>query len=467
MSRVRGVLFVASMMVAVAWMSAAGAVQPAGSPTVREAGSQVCELPAEADISAVAAPVTTVSDIHPTLLWLEDDLTQKMLENASRLVESQPQHFAGTFIDYQNQTLVVLRTADRPLNPVALSRLQATIDRAPAEQAAFEAEQARINLAALDDVEREILEAPDAKPLPKPAKPPALRIEIREACRSHQHLPAVADAIAEGFAGRTPMLIGVDPVSTTVMVTLDPADAASSDVATELQAIFGEDLTIVRAPLPKRSVGGRYSDHEPHLGGAQINGDCSTGFAVDRDGGRWITSAGHCFSDEWQGAYSGSEFVGVSRHRSFPDPDVTLIGSGRETFRRTIYVDPCCPSTRLVTAKGVNWVGQSICASGSVSTARCGGIVQNPLNNQFCDSSGCTNGLRIAVRPDGQTIAQPGDSGGPIYSGLSNNRAMIRGIIVAGNHSAPFDEVWFHSVAAVEAGTNSTVATACCDNDSW
>ena len=78
------------------------------------------------------------------------------------------------------------------------------------------------------------------------------------------------------------------------------------------------------------------------------------------------------------------------------------------------------------------------------------------MSATFCDPSGCTGNLGFAKKP-GETVAQPGDSGGPVYNRYTDPQGAIRGMIIARN--TPSD-VFFHKVLAIESVLGVTVATS-------
>jgi len=66
---------------------------------------------------------------------------------------------------------------------------------------------------------------------------------------------------------------------------------------------------------------------------------------------------------------------------------------------------------------------------------------------------GTTYGLTVGVRT-GVQIAQPGDSGAPVYQPNGSTGATINGLLVG----ASYDEISFHLVSTVKAQLGVAVA---------
>lgn len=183
----------------------------------------------------------------------------------------------------------------------------------------------------------------------------------------------------------------------------------------------------------------RVNDSAPHWGAAKITSGgtaCTSGFTVrgKTTGTLYSLTAGHCGANgsNWNsGTYYYGEMVGKS---NYPDYDQARLGGS--TNAPTIYTDGLDNfSTRKVTGANNGEVGDSICASGTVTRSICG-IKIKALNATFCDNpaveSTCTYYLLRGRRDDDRVIARRGDSGGPVYQRNSTQaRASVRGIIVA------------------------------------
>ncbi len=441
--------------------------------TINIGTDRVCDMPDGADIGRLPPKVFGPHEAHPDLEWLVHPVMQQALENVQAILDASPTVFVGSYIDFAGQSLNVL------YSPVIddIAKYEADIRRAaeaaPADLAAFYEKIRKVDRNQLDEAERAVFES---DPLPSlPAEPSHLEVWLRPACRAHD---SVAEALSKIMARdwhpdakSVPMLVSLDIFSVSVKVTLAEGLGITEDLAVALATRFGDSVVIVRDRVPSRAVGGRSADVSPHMGGARIKhstvGNCSSGFAMIKSGGRFMLTAGHCATGNAQQITNGTGgHYGISNSRTISPTDAMLIASAVEQYRRSLYVDPCCPTERLVTSKGTNFVGQSLCASGATTKARCSGVVE-ALTDEYCDALGCSENLRRAVRPSSQVYFQPGDSGGPMYVQLSTSNASVRGMGVVGYTNAPFDTAWFHGMSHVESAVGAVVATICCDGPSY
>jgi len=129
------------------------------------------------------------------------------------------------------------------------------------------------------------------------------------------------------------------------------------------------------------------------------------------------------------------------------------IDPSNQQFTNTIHTGPSTPVTRVQLAKRDPVAGTDIvCVSGSVTGAKCS-IAVVGHDGMATGAGGTTSGLTVGVRT-GVQIAQPGDSGAPVYQLNGSTGATINGLLVG----ASYDEISFHLVSTVEAQLGVAVA---------
>ncbi|RIV40066.1 hypothetical protein D2L64_07045 [Micromonospora radicis] len=273
-------------------------------------------------------------------------------------------------------------------------------------------------------------------PVSRSAVDVGLRAAVRVGCHSGERLAAADELLTARSwhpdAAKASFGYHLDPNDSRLYVSFDPRYPAAAEAARQALG----DVAVVTLAESART--GRLDDGRPHYGGAgvrvgsgTINSNiCTTAFTVRRnsDGRRGGVSAGHCFGNG-QRIFSSTHFWGDSWGRSdYPAFDLIGVASAGETYANVIHVDPCCPSTRTVTAKRSPVVGDGICLSGMVTRAICGLTVTN-LTGQLCDPAGCTPGLMTARR-NNDVVVRGGDSGGPVYIRTGTANATAVGSIV-------------------------------------
>ncbi|MFF8848339.1 hypothetical protein ACF08N_37830 [Streptomyces sp. NPDC015127] len=234
---------------------------------------------------------------------------------------------------------------------------------------------------------------------------------------------------------------------------------SSSDraVGEALKEKFGSAV-YVKYSGAARFQGGRTNDASSHWGGAAIDAEgsvCSSGFSVKfPNGTRGSVTAAHCY-ENGIGLASGNNFFGWAYGKSeYPSYDMMHI-TGGGSYTNKIYTDPGSPISRTVTGKGDPALNSSVCTSGRLTKAVCGGSVVS-LTGQMFQGGGWTTGLITIYKPF-SVIGQVGDSGGPVYSPSGTSGATIRGMIVGGSLSG--DVVFAEKVSQVESHLGVTVLT--------
>lgn len=336
----------------------------------------------------------------------------------------------------------------------------------------------------------------------------AVAVEIRPGCRDRAELEDLLDtarssselaSIAEELDGSERAIgfgYSIDEVTGRAVVWIP--FSAREDAESVLQAQFGEAIVVKRFRLMSRT-----NDGSPHYGGAQMgpygysNDYCTAGPAVDNASGRWLVTAQHCTDypmfDEgeiiewWSGSTqtwfgegstawdltgrATTEYLNAGGTSQFRG-DVSMIGDGTDQYSRYIHVDPCCPTTRLVNGKANPTASTTgLCVTGSRTRARCSLDVFDVSLWYPPEPEGPWVAYH-AERPNVQIVAH-GDSGAPIYKRSGSSNATIYGMAFAADSEQGqevgdgWDSVIFTPTYVIEDELGVTIATSCCNNDSW
>jgi hypothetical protein len=130
---------------------------------------------------------------------------------------------------------------------------------------------------------------------------------------------------------------------------------------------------------------------------------CSLGFNVRGGSTDYFVTAGHCTNAgaTWT---NGSTTLGTRYGTSFPGNDYGIV-----RYTNTSIAKPGNVGSLNITGAGNPTVGQQLCRRGSTTGTRCGQVTG--LNATVNYAQGSVSGL---IRTN--ICAQPGDSGGPLYS---------------------------------------------------
>ncbi|HEX9766284.1 MAG TPA: hypothetical protein VGA36_05940 [Nitriliruptorales bacterium] len=421
--------------------------------------------------------------------WLVNPLAQSQLDEVG-LIVGEVEGVVQQTIDDTAEAAVVLYDSMRTDAETVRAAVDQALSRGRAALADWREQHARwLDAVAhgrggLSPEERQTLLQPRSEPDKAPDQ--ELTVDVRPACGITRDLQTIEAAVKEGtwlaaanLDHHPPMTLWTNHSTGVVRVRLDRDDPTAPTTAATLVSMFGDRIAIEFTDMPEQLAGSRASDSSPHYGGARIvsrisGGGCSSGYAADRDGGRWMTSAEHCGTpgkkDEFD---SGPYYFGTKWHwRGYPY-DMMLIGSGWQKYTRILHTNPSSPSTRLVTARRGNSVGTPVCTSGASMGNVCGSKVYETGVTEWLvvpETGGWRqyDDLVYAKQTSGVNAAMKGDSGGPVWSNANVgwNEAGVHGLIVAGyKHGSP--EFWYYSQYRVEVETGGAVARACCDNTSW
>ena len=193
----------------------------------------------------------------------------------------------------------------------------------------------------------------------------------------------------------------IDPVSNQVVVQVDDSVTGAKLAAVEATvAGLGDSARIERTPgtLSVKISGG----DAIYAGGSR----CSLGFNVRSGSTYYFLTAGHCtnIASTWT---NGSTTLGTRAGTSFPGNDYGIVRYTNTTITKSGTV-----GSQEITSAGTPAVGATVTRRGSTTGIRSGRVTA--LNSTVNYAEGSVSGLiRTTV------CAQPGDSGGSLYSGTT------------------------------------------------
>jgi len=193
----------------------------------------------------------------------------------------------------------------------------------------------------------------------------------------------------------------VDPISNQVVVSVD-------------STVTGLRLAQVRATVAKLGDKARLESVPGSLSVKISGGDaiytssarCSLGFNVRSGSTYYFLTAGHCtnIGSTWT---NGSTTLGTRAGTSFPGNDYGIVRYTNTTITKSGAV-----GSQDITSAGTPAVGATVYRRGSTTGTHSGRVTA--LNSTVNYSQGSVSGLiRTTV------CAEPGDSGGPLYSGTT------------------------------------------------
>jgi streptogrisin D len=199
----------------------------------------------------------------------------------------------------------------------------------------------------------------------------------------------------------------VDPVSNQVVVDVDStiageklarvkAVAARYDGAIRIQQVPGTLSTLISGGEAIYAGGG---------------GRCSLGFNVRSGSAYYFLTAGHCtnIASNWYANSAQTSLLGTRAGSTFPGRDYGIVRySGTTVQPGDVYLYN--GTYRDITSAANATVGQTAQRSGSTTGVRSGSVTG--LNATVNYAEGTVTGL---IRTN--ICAQPGDSGGPLFSG--------------------------------------------------
>ncbi|MET7365169.1 S1 family peptidase [Streptomyces sp. NPDC005566] len=198
----------------------------------------------------------------------------------------------------------------------------------------------------------------------------------------------------------------VDPVSNKVVVTADRTveGAAWDKLSAVVEGLGG------KAELNKSA-----GEFKPLIAGGDAifggSGRCSLGFNVVKDGEPYFLTAGHCTEGitSWSDSQGGAE-IGANEGSSFPDNDYGLVKYTADVPHPS-EVNLYNGSTQPITKAGEATVGMSVTRSGSTTQVHDGEVTALDATVNYGNGD-IVNGLIQTT-----VCAEPGDSGGSLFSG--------------------------------------------------
>ncbi|MFI6878140.1 S1 family peptidase [Streptomyces sp. NPDC050400] len=196
-----------------------------------------------------------------------------------------------------------------------------------------------------------------------------------------------------------------DPATNKVVVTADrTVDGASWDKLSKVVDGLGAKAELKRTQ-------GEFKTFV--AGGDAITGDggrCSLGFNVVKDGQPYFITAGHCTEAITTWSDSSGQEIGTNEQSSFPDNDFGLVKYTADVDHPS-EVNLYNGSAQAITQAGDATVGMQVTRSGSTTQVHDGTVTGLDATVNYGNGD-IVNGL---IQTD--VCAEPGDSGGSLFSG--------------------------------------------------
>jgi streptogrisin D len=194
----------------------------------------------------------------------------------------------------------------------------------------------------------------------------------------------------------------VDPVINQVVVSVD--STVTGAALARLDSVVARLGGLVRVESTAGTLSTRISGGDAIYGG-QFR--CSLGFNVRRGSTYYFLTAGHCgnAASTWYSNGSHTTLLGRTTGSSFPGNDYAIV-----QYTNSSISHPGAVGSQDISSAGTPRVGQTVFRRGSTSGTHSGRVTA--LNATVNYAQGTVTGLiRTTV------CAEPGDSGGSLYSG--------------------------------------------------
>jgi hypothetical protein len=266
-------------------------------------------------------------------------------------------------------------------------------------------------------------------------------VQIVGAAHSRAELESAAQELTDHIAAHPEQgYHGVEVAYDGSGLVLDATPSASRPSTASGLPADVDRATDVPASVPVRVQekeplvpAGRLNDTPPFYGGARINNNdnaaaCTAGWPVRIGATEYMLTAGHCGrpGGSWNNG-DDTQFIGTATHEHVAH-DLLLV---QTNVANRMWDGPIGTGefTKTVVGSDHTFPGEWLCASGSVSGARCNYVVTSTFAfsvDGALDVYGnpeTWNDLVLADYCCGAAII-PGDSGGPVF-GLSGPDAVI------------------------------------------
>ncbi|MFE6040380.1 S1 family peptidase [Streptomyces sp. NPDC056452] len=301
---------------------------------------------------------------------------------------------AGVTFQTANASDDVPQFTARTLTANAAGNLATTLDKTLGGDTAgayYDAEAKNLVVNVLDEVAAEQVRQAGGKAR-------VVQNSLTELTSARQTLTAKATIPGTSWA--------VDPVSNKVVVTADRTveGAAWDKLSAVVEGLGG------KAELNKSA-----GEFKPLIAGGDAifggSGRCSLGFNVVKDGEPYFLTAGHCTEGitSWSDSQGGAE-IGANEGSSFPDNDYGLVKYTSDVPHPS-EVNLYNGSTQPITKAGEATVGMSVTRSGSTTQVHDGEVTALDATVNYGNGD-IVNGLIQTT-----VCAEPGDSGGSLFSG--------------------------------------------------
>ncbi|MBW8482293.1 S1 family peptidase [Actinomadura parmotrematis] len=230
----------------------------------------------------------------------------------------------------------------------------------------------------------------------------------RTVARSGADLAEVTKAIDRGVKAAGTAW-AVDPASDQVVLSYDSTvTGAKLKAVRKVAAAQGSAVRLVasKGAFKPLIAGGQAI----YVSGAR----CSLGFNVRSGSTYYFLTAGHCtnIGATWYANSSGTTVLGTRTGTSFPGNDYGIVRYTNTSITKTGGVYLWGSGTQDITSAGTPAVGQTVYRSGSTTGVHSGRVTA--LNTTVRYSEGTVSGLIQTT-----VCAEPGDSGGSLYSGTT------------------------------------------------
>jgi len=219
--------------------------------------------------------------------------------------------------------------------------------------------------------------------------------------RSASELATLTASLDKGVVGTA---LSVDPVTNQVVVDVDTTVTGAKLAAVQSAVATSNGGARIEKLAGKLSINISGGD-AIYTGGSR----CSLGFNVRSGTTNYFLTAGHCtnIGTTWYANSSGTTVLGTRAGTSFPGNDYGIVRYTNTTITKTGGV-----GSQDITGARNAVVGERVSRRGSTTGIHTGTVLG--LNATVNYAQGSVGGM---IRTN--VCAQPGDSGGPLYSGTS------------------------------------------------